>query len=458
MNHPLTPLFQPKAVAIIGASHVPGKVGYAILENLVKGGYAGRIYPINPHAREILGLKVYPSILDVKDEVDLAVIAIPAGYVPDVLEQCGEKGVKVAAVISSGFSEVGNVELEEQLLEVARRYGIRILGPNMFGVVYSPSRLNANFGIGEVHPGKIAFITQSGALGAALAYWATAEKIGFSAIISVGNKADIDDAELLDYLAEDPNTRVVLIYMESVKDGRKFMKSAKECALKKPVIVMKAGRSAKGAEAVASHTGSLAGSDAIYDAAFKQCGVLRAITFIEAFDWAKVMAMQPPPRGKNTVIITNGGGLGVLATDACEDLGIPLPPVQEDLRRALKAILPPFASLKNPIDLTGQADEDLYYHSVKAVLEHPSVDNVITLQCETALAPILEVSKAILDAHKDANVEKPHLICVIGGLRAREAAHFLEEHSLPVYNAPERPVSALHAYMQWSRFTGLLSD
>lgn len=311
MDENIKALFRPRSIAVIGASEKPGKIGYAVMKNLVEYGYEGKIYPpvnIKGVEIEINGrkFKSYKSILDVPDEVDMAVIVVPAKFVPpQVVEDCGKKGVKVLPIISSGFGELGEEgkKVEEQLVETAHRYGMRILGPNIFGVVYTPpEKLNATFGPTDVMPGSLALISQSGgALGIALMGWTILEKVGLSAVVSIGNKSDIDDADLLEFFKEDENTKAILIYMEGVKDGRKFMKTAKEVSMEKPIIIIKAGRSERGAKAAASHTGSLAGADSIYTAAFKQSGVLRALTIGEAFDWARTLSNLPEPEGRTSL-------------------------------------------------------------------------------------------------------------------------------------------------------------
>ncbi|RLG69176.1 MAG: acetyl CoA synthetase, partial [Methanobacteriota archaeon] len=294
-------LFNPESVAVIGASNKKGKLGYEIVENLVEYGYKGKIYPINPRHAEILGLTVYPSVLDVPDSVDLAIIAVPAKIVSSVLEQCGRKGVKAVVVIASGFGEIGEKEMEKKLVEVASKHGMCLLGPNVFGVISPPNKLNASFGPRNVLPGNIAFITQSGALGIAIIDWAIQQKIGLSAVVPLGNKAHVDDADLLEYFLEDKNTKSIVIYLEGVRDGRRFLAVATRVVRKKPVIVIKAGRSPRGASAAASHTGSLAGSDQVFSAAADQAGLIRAFTLEEAFDYAKVVSTTPKPWGRNVV-------------------------------------------------------------------------------------------------------------------------------------------------------------
>ena len=452
-------LFMPKSVAVIGASRHPGKIGHEILRNLIEYGFEGKIYPINPTAEEILGLKVYPSILDVPDEVDLAVISIPAHKVPHVLEECGEKGVKTTAIISSGFGEIGNVELEREVLDIARKYGIRILGPNIIGVVYTPSKLNASFGPRDVVKGNIAFLSQSGALGIALMGWTITEEIGLSAVVSLGNKIDIDDADLLEFFYEDENTRVITIYMEGLRDGRKFMKVAAKVTKKKPVIVLKSGRSERGAKAAASHTGSLAGADRIFDAAFKQSGVLRAITFEDMFDWARALATQPPVKMNEAVIITNGGGAGVMATDAAEEYGVNLLEPSPKLTETFRKYMPEFGSPKNPVDLTGQANAESYYGAVKAAFESEEVGAIIVLYCRTAVLDPMDMAKAVMDAVKDAKEEgyvKPIVVNLLGGEDTIKASKELNRKGIPSYPIPERAVKTLGAMIKWSKWAGYL--
>ncbi len=444
-------LFSPKSVAVIGASKNPKKIGYELVRNIVTGGYEGRIFPINLEGADVMGIKSYTSLRLVPGEVDLAVVAVPAVYVADVLEECGQKGVKAAIVISSGFREIGNTELEEKILGVARRHGIRVLGPNVFGLYYAPSRLNATFGLSQVFPGNIAFITQSGALGVAMMGWTNLYRIGVSAVVSMGNKADIDEADVLDYLAGE-GTKGVLVYMEGVRDGRRLLSSLKGITMKKPVVVLKSGRTSQGAAAAASHTGSLAGSDAIYDSAFRQGGALRASDFAQAFDWIKLMTMQPRPPNENCVIITNGGGVAVMATDAAEESGVRIWPVPGDLQEEFKKLMPVFGNFRNPIDLTGQAYEDSYYKAVELSLREPRIGSVIVLYCQTAITDPASIANAIADACESVRPDKPLLASFVGGYPCEEAMRKLEERSIPAYPIPERAVSSLAAYYRWSRY------
>jgi len=451
----LKELFSPESVAIIGASRHPGKIGYTILRNIIEYGYKGKIYPINPKADEILGLKAYPSVLNVPDKIDMAIVAVPVKIVPKVAEDCGKKGVKVLVVITSGFGEVGNTEAEQKLVKIAREYGMRILGPNIFGLAYTPARLNATFGPKDIREGNIAFITQSGALGIALMGWTVMEEIGLSALISIGNMIDIDVTEVSKYLADDPHTRVITIYLEGLKPntGKKFMEIMKEVTKKKPVIIIKAGRSRRGAAAAASHTGSLAGMDHIYSAAFKQTGVLRAKTVEEMFDWARAFANQPVPRGDRTIIITNGGGVGVLATDAAEEYGVNLITPSIELKDRFHRIMPWFGSPKNPIDLTGQAGVENYIKALQIAFESPEIDNIVVLYCRTAILDPRDLAKGLIDIiklYKGSN--KPVVVGMVGGIDTFEAMKILNKNGIPAYPSPERAVSSLAAMLKYAKY------
>ncbi|MEM1611817.1 MAG: CoA-binding protein [Desulfurococcaceae archaeon] len=450
----LRALLEPKSIAVIGASRSPGKIGYVILKNIIEYGFKGKIYPINPHASEILGVKAYPSVLSVPEEIDVAVVTIPAPEVPKAIEECGKKGIKVAVVITSGFAEVGNVELEERVVKIAEEYGTRILGPNIFGYAYTPSNVNATFGPLEIQKGNIAFISQSGALGIALMGWTIMNEIGLSALFSIGNMADIDAVELSELLADDPHTRVIAIYLEGIRPGKgqEFVKKMSKVTEKKPVIVIKAGRTSKGMKAVASHTGSLAGSDILYDAAFKQAGVIRAYTVEEMFDIARAFAQQPLPRGENTVIITNGGGVGVLATDAAELSGVKLVEPSSELIEAFKEAMPWFGSPKNPVDLTGQAGIDNYVKALKVAVESPEIDNIVVLYCRTAILEPRELAKAIVEFYEANHVEKTTVTSFVGGADTYEAMQYLNRHNIPAYPSPERAINALSKMLWYKEY------
>ena len=448
-------MFKPKSIAVIGASAKPGKIGYEIMDNILSYGFTGELYPINLKETEILGKKCYKSIGDIPGEVDFAVISIPAKYVPAVFEDCGKKGVKSAAIITSGFGEVGDHETENRLVEIAEKYNMPFIGPNIFGIVYAPNNINASFGPADVKPGKLAFITQSGALGIALMGWTITNKIGLSSIISIGNKAQIGESELMEgFLKDDPNTKAILLYIEGLIDGRQSMKTFREVGLKKPIIALKSGRSQRGAAAAASHTGSLAGADNIYSAAFKQSGVLRAIDASEAFDWARCITNNPRPKGKNVVIITNGGGVGVMATDACEDHDLELYNDQEKLKEMFfkPEIMPPFGSTKNPVDITGGGGELAYKKAIEAAFDAKEIHSIVVLYCQTATTNPDLLADYIIEAVRKNNDKKPFLIANIGGEAVETMIDKLNENDIPAYDLPEKAISSLSALYRWSDF------
>jgi len=444
-------LFYPRGIAVVGVSRDPSKIGSRILKNLIEYGYQGRIYPVNPHADEIMGLKAYPSISSIDGPVDVVVVSVPAKSVPDVIDDAGKAGAKFAVVIASGFKEVGNVELEEEVVRRAHRYGMRVLGPNIFGYVYTPSKINATFGPRDIIPGNVAFISQSGALGIALMGTTILEGIGISAIVSIGNKADLEDADFLEFFENDPNTSVILLYIEGVKDGKRFIEVASRVSMKKPIIAIKSGRTEAGARAAASHTGSLAGGPAIWEAALKQSGILFAKSVEEAFDWVKALSWNPLPAGSDLVIITNGGGAGVQATDTLAENGIALSKPPQDLVEELKKFLPPFASLANPIDLTGMAVEEWYYKSVVAALRNPDVHALTVLYCQTAVTDPVKVAQSIVDAVRDSGIRKPMTVAMIGGVESYEAMRYLTKSKIPAYPTPERAAAAMASIYRYIR-------
>ncbi|MCX8184678.1 MAG: CoA-binding protein [Sulfolobales archaeon] len=448
----LKDLFNPRGIAVIGASRDPTKIGHIILKNIVEYGYRRGIYPVNPSVSDVMGLKTYPAVSTISDKVDVVIVSIPNTKVPEAIDDAGKAGVKHAVVIASGFKEIGNVDLENEVVRRARRHGMRVLGPNIFGYVYTPVRLNATFGPRDVIPGNVAFITQSGALGIALMGSTILEGIGISAIVSVGNKSDIDDADLLEFFDEDPNTSVVLIYMEGVSDGRRFVNVASKISMKKPVIVIKSGRTEAGARAAASHTGSLAGNVALYESAFKQSGVISTKSVEEAFDFVKTLSWNPLPPGDRVVVITNGGGAGVQASDTLADDGIYLEKPPQDFVEEVRKILPPFASLANPVDLTGMAPEDWYYRSVKSALQNSGIDAVLVLYCHTALTSPVGVARAVAGAVDEVGVRKPISVAIIGGLEAYEAIKHLTNLKIPAYPTPERAAHALAAQLKYRKY------
>ncbi|UNQ72658.1 acetate--CoA ligase alpha subunit [Infirmifilum sp. NZ] len=452
MSKGLEYLLRPRSVAVIGASRNPEKIGYQVVRNLLEGGFPKeRIYPINPHADEILGLKCYPSILDVPYDVDLAVVVVPAPAVPSVLEEAGKKGVKAVAVITSGFKEIGNYELESKLVEIAKRYGMRLLGPNIVGICDTVKKVNASFCQGLPNPGEVAFITQSGALGIALVGWTKLKGIGLSDLVSLGNKADVDEVDLLEFFEEDNSTRVITAYLEGISNGPRFMEVARRVARKKPIIVLKAGRGARTAGAIKSHTGSLAGSFAAYEAAFKQSGVILADSFIDLFDWAVALAKSQLPSGENTVILTNGGGAGIMATDAAEKWGIRLMDIPSDLAEKLRKHMPPFGSVFNPVDLTGMADAEQYMGAMKDLLLDPRVDAIAVLYCHTAITNPSEIAQAIIRAIRETGVSKTVVASFIGGEEVSQACSQLTESGVPCYESPEKAMAALGVLYKYVR-------
>ncbi|MGC1120315.1 MAG: acetate--CoA ligase family protein [Candidatus Methanofastidiosia archaeon] len=447
-------LFNPESVAVIGASAHKGKIGYELLNNIITYGYQGKIYPVNIRAdgiNSILGLKPFQSIRDIPGLVDLALITIPAQYVADVMRECAQKKVKACVVITSGFSEVENIKGEQELVEIADSGSMILLGPNVFGVVYTPVSLNASFGPTNLLSGKIAFITQSGALGISLMDWTIAERIGLSSVVSVGNKADIDDDDLLEYFAQDENTKAIAIYMEGIKDGRRFMDLAEKIVLQKPLIVIKSGRSQKGAKAAASHTGSLAGVDNVFTSAFKQVGILRAKTTREAFDWARIFHLEKP-KGDNVVIITNGGGAGVMATDEAEENNLHLLDDYSYLEDVFKECVPPFGSTRNPIDLTGQTGEEGYKIALRAALKEERIHGIVVIYCEAPLTDPSQVATFIIEEVEAQKSKKPVVVAFIGGSRSQDAINMLNEHGIPTYPEPERAMDALGAFYRWVYF------
>ncbi|OYT60833.1 acetyl-CoA synthetase [Euryarchaeota archaeon ex4484_178] len=443
-------IFKPKSVAIVGASRDPKAIGHQCVKNLIDSGYGGKIYPVNPKADEVAGLKCYHSISEIPGEVDIALIVVPAKYVPGVTEECGKKGVKGLVIIASGFSEVGREDLEKEVVQIAHKYGMRILGPNVVGIMNNPLKMNASFGPYLPYPGKAALISQSGALLIAMDARTWVDKVGISHMISIGNMADLDFADLIDYFNKDEDTNVISLYIEGVKDGRKFLDACKKS--KKPIIALKAGVSKRGAAAAASHTGSLAGSTKIYEAAFKQGHVVQAENLNALFDETMALALQPPMQGENLLIITNGGGVGVLATDAAEKYGVPIKDAPDDLKLLMFKHMPEFGNPKNPVDLTGMADREWYEGAIRDALKHDWVDGVAVLYCETSFTDPRNIAEGIYQAIKDSAVSKPVAVSFVGGERSVKAGEWLIEHGIPYYNSPHAAVRALAALRTYGRY------
>jgi acetate---CoA ligase (ADP-forming) len=447
----LEKMFYPASVAVIGASKEQGKVGRAVLDNLVAG-FGGRIYPINPKADEIDGLKCFRSVLDVPGEIDLAVVVIPAKLVPGVVRECGEKGIKYLVIISAGFKEVGpeGAHLENEVKTIARQYGIRIVGPNCLGIINTVSRCNASFARGMPPRGNVSIITQSGALGTAILDWSAMTGVGFVNFVSLGNKADLNEIDFMEAWLEDDQTQVILAYLEGISDGQRFLQVARKVSKRKPIVVVKSGRTSAGARAVSSHTGSLAGSDAAYDAAFAQSGVLRAGTMDEFFDLAGGFSAQPVPKGDRIAIVTNAGGPGILATDACEKYGLKLAYLSAGTIDRLKTTLPPAASVYNPVDVLGDASASLYRFALETVLADPGVDGVIVLATPQAMTDVAGIADVITTIRK--TTDKPVLPGFMGGVEMEKGVKVLEKNLLLNYDDPER---AAYTMRMLTRYQGV---
>jgi acetyl coenzyme A synthetase (ADP forming)-like protein len=451
-------LFEPRTVAVIGASHNPEKIGYKIVENILACGYGGDVYPINPEGGEIMGINAYKSVADVADEIDVAVITIPAKYVYDAVKSCADKGVKFALVISSGFSEVGDTESEKKIVSYAREHGMRIIGPNIFGMYVAKSSFNATFGTRDVLPGDVAIITQSGALGISLMGKTAVDKIGLSGMFSLGNKSDVDESDLLEYLIDDKDTKIIMMYIEGIKRGDRLVALLRQATKKKPVIVIKSGRSRRGAMAAASHTGSLAGADNVFSDIMKQCGVIRAESIQEALDWCKYLSETPQAAGENTVIITNGGGMGVMAADACEKYSVNLFDDQETLKKIFSSVVPAFGSMKNPVDLTGQATLEHYKTAIDAALQNKDIHSIICLGCETAFFDAGKISEMIKKMYVGGRPRKPMVFSFFGGGRIETCIKELKDAEIPAFTDVYEAVSCMGALYASYRNTNYSVD
>ena len=451
-------LFYPKSVAVIGASNKEGKIGNAIMKNLINFGFKGKVYPVNVKESEVMGIKAYKSVLEIPEEVDVAVVAIPGRFVPQVLEECGQKGVKGAVVISAGFKEAGNVELEEKLVEVARKWNIRVVGPNCLGITNIENGFDCTFNPPErqARPpfGKVAFMSQSGAFGAAILDWAARHEVGMSKFISLGNMADLDESDFMEYLKDDDATRVITAYLEGVKDGRKFLRAAREATKKKPVVILKSGRTEAGAKAAASHTGSLAGSYAIYKAAFEQSGVLEARSMRQLFNYAKALAMQKPAKGDRVAIVTNGGGAGVMMSDGLLERGMRLAELSESTNEKFrKAIeegkLPEHMSYGNPVDIIGDAPSTRYEVAMRYVLEEGNVDVLVVI----ALFQSPALDEGIVEkVGKMQEYGKPIVFVAPGGAYPEKMARRIEKVGVPVFETVEDGVDAVYALVKYGQY------
>ena len=447
-SHPLDAFFTPKSVAVIGATETPGSVGRTTLWNLISTPFGGTVYPVNPKRPSVLGIRAYPNILSVPETVDLAVIVTPATSVPSVIHECGQAGVKAAIVISAGFKELGapGIELEHQLLAEARAANMRIIGPNCLGLMSPPTGVNATFARGMAYPGNIGFISQSGALCTAVLDWSFQQRVGFSAFVSIGSMVDVDWGDLIQYLGRDTRTRAILVYMESIGDARSFLSAAREVALTKPIIVIKAGRTAAGGKAAASHTGALTGSDDVLDAAFRRTGILRVNRISDLFYMADVLAKQPRPKGPRLTIMTNAGGPAVLATDALIGSGGELAEVSPETIEALNGFLPPSWSRGNPIDILGDAGPDRYAKALEIAAKDPNSDGLLVVLTPQDMTDPTKTAEALKPyAHIS---DKPVLASWMGGPEVAAGNDILNGANIPTFPYPDTAARAFH-YM-WS--------
>ncbi len=449
----LEKFFNPKSVAIVGASRQAGKVGYEILKSMLDAGFAGKIFPVNPQADSIEELKCYPDLRSIGEVPDLVVIVVPAKVVPAVMQQCAAIGVKAVIIITAGFKEVGEQgrRLEQQVVQIAKQSAIRVIGPNCLGLIVPRNKLNASFGGTLPAVGATGYLSQSGALMAAILDMANATRIGFSALVSIGNKADVDELEIIEAFADDPDTKVIAGYLESITDGNAFVRQAEHISLKKPVLLMKSGVTAAGAKAASSHTGSLTGSETAYEAVFERAGIIRCLSLRSQFDFAQGFAYQPLPVGDSVAVITNAGGAGIMAADAVEKLQLTFAKLDEKTVKKLAEKLPPAANVHNPVDVLGDAMPDRYQFALDVVLDDPNVNAVIVLLTPQAMTDATATANAIA-AVANKKSGKPILASFLGASKVAEATVVLRNAKIPQYNSPEAAVLTLKVmndYVRW---------
>ncbi len=453
-------IMQPDAVAVIGASNETGKIGNSVMSNLINGGYQGAIYPIHPKLPEVMGRKAYRSVKDVPGAIDIAVFAIPAKFVPEALKEVGEKKIAGAIMIPSGFAETGNMALQEEIVAVARAGDVRIMGPNIYGFYYTPKNLCATFCTPFDVKGKAALSSQSGGIGMAIIGFSRSAKMGVSAIVGLGNKSDIDEDDLLTFFGQDDNTQLIAQHMEDLKDGRGFAEVAKRVSKKKPIVVLKAGRTSAGAKAASSHTGALAGNDRIYEDVLKQSGVIRARSLRDLLEFSRGIPVLPTPKGENVVIITGAGGSGVLLSDACVDNGLSLMSFPPDLDEAFKKFIPPFGASGNPVDITGGEPPTTYRNTVKFGLEDDRIHALILGYWHTIITPPMVFATLVSEVVEEARakgIHKPVVASLAGDVEVESASDYLYEHGIPAYPySTEIPVAVLGAKYRWARAAGLL--
>ena len=453
-------IMNPRAVAVVGASDGEGKIGNSVMKNIINGGYAGELYPINPKADEILGRKAYKSVKDVPAEIDVAVFAVPARFCAGAMEEVGEKGIPGAIMIPSGFAEVGETEAQDALLAVARKHGVRIMGPNIYGFYYTPSNLCATFCTPYDVKGKTALSSQSGGVGMSIIGYSRSTKMGVSAIVGLGNKSDLDEDDLLTFFEQDDNTDVIAMHAEDLKDGRSFAEVAKRVSKKKPVVMLKAGRTQLGARAAASHTGALAGNDKVYDDILRASGVIRAYNLNDMLQFSRGLPVLPAPTGENIVIITGAGGSGVLLADAVVDHGLSLMKFPPDLDEAFKEFIPPFGASGNPVDITGGEPPITYENTIRLGLRDDRVHALILGYWHTIITPPMvfaELCARVVQEGRDQGINKPIVASLVGDVEVEEASEYLYERGIVACPyTTELPVAILGAKYQWARGAGLL--
>jgi acetyltransferase len=443
-------IFKPNSIAVIGASEDEKKIGHVVFRNLVKQGFEGKVYPVNPKREEILGIKCYPSVKDLPEKIDLAIIVIPAKGVPSVIKDCASAGVKGLIVITAGFREIGGegIKLEQEIVELVKKYGIRMVGPNCLGVINTINKMNATFA-SELPPcGRVSFFSQSGALGVALIDWAIENNFGFGKFVSLGNKADLNETDFLEYFGEDPETDIILGYIEDVKDGKRFIEVAKKVSKIKPVIIIKAGTTEAGAKAASSHTGALAGFDRAFSEAFKKAGIIRVNSIKELFETAEIFKLNKIPKGDRLLVITNAGGPGIIAADTADKLGIKLDPMSEESIEAIIDKLPPTASLYNPIDIIGDATSERYKVVLEQAIKDRYVDGICVILTPQAVTDVENVATEIVRISQ--NTEKPVFACFIGGKKVSSAIKILKSQQIPCYSDPSVAISSYKKLIDFS--------
>jgi acetyl coenzyme A synthetase (ADP forming)-like protein len=453
-------IMRPDSVAVIGASSEEGKIGNSVMKNLINGGYQGKIYPVNPSADEILGHKAYKSVKDIPGEIDVAVFAIPAKFVAAALIECGEKKIPGAVLIPSGFAETGNVEGQLEIQKIGREYNIRLMGPNIYGFYYTPKNLCATFCTAYDYKGSVALSSQSGGVGMAIIGFSRSAKMGVSAIVGLGNKADIDEDDLLTFFEQDDATQAIAMHMEDLKDGRSFAEVAKRVSKRKPVMVLKAGRTALGAKAASSHTGALAGNDKVYEDILRESGVIRARGLRELLEFARAVPVLPTPKGENVVIITGAGGSGVLLSDSVVDAGLALMKFPADLDEAFKKFIPPFGASGNPVDITGGEPPKTYQNTVRLGLEDDRIHALILGYWHTIVTPPMVFAHRMVEVIEELRkkgINKPVVASLAGDVEVEEASEYLFDHGIPAYPYNcETPVAVLGAKYKWARGAGLI--